>query len=83
MGKLRELFSDLFNPVFFNDQRQKVGVREITVVMGFLLAAHRSRPVFFRVPQPGFLNHLTAVGQDLLLPADFKDQGVLDMFKRV
>ena len=67
----------------FELQRRQVGVREVAVVVGLLLVAHRARGIQPGVVQPGFLGHRAAFAEHLALAPDFTVQGAFHEAERV
>ena len=61
-GKFRNGPADFFDERFVDVERNKVGLREIAVIVRFFLAAHRDGGPFFFAPQPRFLNDPPAGG---------------------
>ncbi len=67
----------------FDDHWQQVRIGEVTVVVGFLLAAHGTGFVSVRVVQAGLLNDLTAVFDQVDLALDLAVDRLLDEAERV
>ncbi|CRR45324.1 hypothetical protein PAERUG_E16_London_17_VIM_2_04_14_05465 [Pseudomonas aeruginosa] len=76
--QFRQLLAQLRQVLGFDDHRQQVGTGEVTVVVGFFLAAHGAGLVLVRVVQAGFLDHLAAVLDQLDLALDLVVDRLLD-----
>ncbi|MNL25734.1 hypothetical protein D3C87_1472230 [compost metagenome] len=66
-----------------DDHRQQVRIGEVTVVVGFLFAAHRTGFVLVRIVQAGLLDHFSAVFDQFDLTLDFAVDRLLDEAERV
>ena len=74
---------DCGQPLFRDFDRDQIRVREITIVVGLLLGAHRTGPAGIRVPEQGLLDHLAAFQQDIALAVLFIFEGPQDITKGV
>ena len=81
--QLRQLAADFLDEAVFQYHRQQVGAGEVTVIVGFFLAAHGTGLVLVRVVQAGFLHHLAAILDQLDLALDLVVDGLLDEAERV
>ena len=69
--KLRKGFFDIFDSSFFHHERNQVGLRKITVIMSFFLAAHGKGYPARLIPKPCFLNDLLPGFERCFMAPDF------------
>ncbi len=77
LGQLGHALLEVLPPVGPDDDGHEVGVREITIVLGFLFRALELDFLGFGVPAVGPLNDRAARGDDLTLPLDFDVERLL------
>ena len=70
LRQLRQPGRNQIAPRPIDDERRKVRLGEVAVIMRLFLAAHRIGPPLCRVEQPGLLHDTTAVVDDIDLPLD-------------
>ncbi|MPM28732.1 hypothetical protein SDC9_75260 [bioreactor metagenome] len=81
--ELRQSFSYLIYPFFFQYYRNQIGLRKIPVVMSLLFGPHGYGDAFGFIPASGFLNYGTTFRENLLMPFLFIFQCFLQCFHRV
>ncbi len=77
--QFRHLVRHLLDPAAVHKEGHQVRIRKVSVIMGLFLAPHGNGSVFFRIPQPGFLDHGISFFQDEGLPVYFVLNGFFHM----
>src|SRR5690554_2202983 len=83
IGQFRQQIAGAFNKRIVDYNGQQVRAGEVTVIVGFLFAAHRSGFVAIAVIKTGLLNNTTAIFQNIHLPLYFMGNGLLHKTERV
>ena len=70
-----------FDPLCIDENRYKIGVGEISVVVRFFLAAHRECCILVGIPEERLLHNPSAIFNDLDLSVYLEVQCALDIAK--
>ena len=81
--ELHQAPPDLVHPGLLDDQGHQVGVREVAIVVGKLLAPHREGDLLVRVPEPGLLDETLPLLHRLDLAPDLVLQRLLDVLEGI
>ena len=83
LGEFREAGPEFFDPFVINDQGEEVRFRKITVIMSKLFRTHGAGHFTLGVPEPGLLDKLASLRQNLDLPVDLIFQGLFHRLEGV
>ena len=83
VGQLRQGRAHGTDERFVDLHRQEIRIREISIIVGLLLGAHRPGLVLVRVVETGFLHHGAAALEQVDLPRNFVVDRLLDESKGI